>query len=356
MLTGILAGLGAGALWGLVFLAPRMTPGLSAVDLTAGRFISFGAVSAVAMLVALRTRRLPNLQQALAALGMSVLGFTGYYLLLALAIRDAGTEAPALIIGTIPIWMMLLGKPLGLTWKALAPGMLLTALGLALMMLANSQSGELSQGIGAVNANSIANHTRHGIFQGAFQDASQDGLHYWRGIAYAVAAMLCWTVFGLMNSAWLKRHPGVNATDWANWLGCVTGLGALVLWFATGSEVKVLLALDNISYLAIICIVTGIGSAWLATILWNVASQRLSASLCGQLIVSETVFALVYSYAWDRQWPGWLQLAACILFLFGILATIKAHAGHGDNSMTPPTTPPTAPSKRPCQTETTNTP
>ncbi len=103
MLTGILAGLAAGALWGLVFVAPRMTPGLSAVDLTAGRFISFGAVSVVAMLLTLRTRRLPNLHQAFAALGMSVLGFTGYYLLLALAIQDAGTAAPALIIGTIPI-------------------------------------------------------------------------------------------------------------------------------------------------------------------------------------------------------------------------------------------------------------
>ena len=347
MLTGILAGLGAGALWGLVFLAPRMTPGLSAVDLTAGRFISFGAVSAVAMLLALRTRRLPNVQQAFAAVGMSVLGFTGYYLLLALAIRDAGTEAPALIIGTIPIWMMVLGKPLGLKWKSLAPGMLLTAAGLALMMLANSQSGELSQGIRAVNAHAITNHTGHGIAQGA----SQDGPHYWRGIAYAVVAMLCWTAFGLMNSAWLKRHPGVNATDWANWLGVATSAGAVLMWFATGSEVKVLLALDNIAYLATICIVTGLGSAWLATILWNVASQRLSASLCGQLIVSETVFALVYSYAWDRQSPGWLQLAACILFLFGILATIKAHAWRGANANTLSTTACTPPR----QTETTKT-
>ena len=309
MLTGILAGLGAGALWGLVFVVPRMAPGLTAVDLAAGRFISFGAVSAVAMLLAVRTRRLPNLQQALAALGMSVLGFTGYYLLLVLAIQDAGTEAPTLIIGTIPVWMMLLGKPPSLKWWALAPGMVLTLAGLALMMLANSAPA-----------------------------APQIISSYWHGIAFAVAAMLCWTVFGLMNSAWLKRHTNVNATDWANWLGVATGVGAVLMWFVAGSEIKVLVALDHIAYLATICIVTGMGSAWLATILWNVASQRLSASLCGQLIVSETVFALVYSYGWDQQWPGWLQLAACILFLFGILATIKAHAGRGASANTPPTT------------------
>ena len=308
MLTGILAGLGAGALWGLVFVLPRMTPGLSAVDLTAGRFISFGAVSAVAVLLALRTRRLPNLQQALAALAMSVLGFTGYYLLLVLAIIDAGSEVPTLIIGTIPIWMMLLGKPLGLKWQSLAPGMALTLAGLALMVMVNF-------GIDAAQSQPL-------------QPLQHQPLHthYWRGIACAVAAMACWTVFGLMNSVWLKRHTEVCATDWANWLGCATGLGALVLWFATGSEAKVLIALDNRAYLATIVIVSGVGSAWVATILWNIASQRLSASLCGQLIVSETVFALVYSYAWDGHWPTTLQVTACVLFILGILASIQAHA------------------------------
>ena len=63
-------------------------------------------------------------------------------------------------------------------------------------------------------------------------------------------------------------------------------------------------------------------SAW---VLWNVASRRLSASLCGQLIVSETLFALLYSFAWDGRWPTWAQSAACVLFVFGILASIKAH-------------------------------
>jgi drug/metabolite transporter (DMT)-like permease len=307
MLSGILAGIAAGALWGLVFVVPRMTPGLSAVDLAAGRFVSFGAMSALAMLLVLRTRRLPTLRQASAAMGLSVLGFSGYYLLLALAIRDAGTEVPTLIIGIIPIWMMLLGKPQGLQWPVLVPGLLLTAAGLALMMMANTDV------VTSAAMSTIAT------------DVARSGSHYWRGVAYAVAAMLSWTVFGLMNSVWLKRHPEVNATDWANWLGVATGIGAFALWLATGSESKVLLALDNRAWIAIVCIATGVGSAWVATILWNMASQRLSASLCGQLIVSETIFALVYSYAWDAQWPTPLQLAACVLFVLGILASIRAH-------------------------------
>ena len=116
MLTGILAGLAAGALWGLVFVAPRMVSGFAGIDLTAGRFVVYGAVSVAVLAVSWRRARRPTLAQAWGALWLSVLGFTGYYWVLVLSIRDAGTEMPALIVGTIPIWVMLLGKPHGLRW------------------------------------------------------------------------------------------------------------------------------------------------------------------------------------------------------------------------------------------------
>lgn len=299
MLSGILAGLAAGALWGLVFVAPRMVAGYSSVDLTAGRFIAYGVLAAAAMLlgrmVAARTRNLPTPRQALMALGMSVLGFSGYYLLLVLAIRDAGTEVPALVIGTIPVWIMLLGKPRHLRWAALLPGLLLTCAGLLLMMSAT-----------------------HG-------QAGQGGAHFWRGLGFVLLSLVSWTAFAILNSSWLKRHPEVSATDWASWLGVATGLGALALWLAAGSDAYTLAAQDDRALFVVLSIVTGFGSAWLGTVLWNVASQRLSASLCGQLIVSETVFALLYSFVWDGRWPSAAQLAACVLFILGILASIKAH-------------------------------
>jgi len=293
VLTGILAGLAAGALWGLVFVAPRMVPAHSSVDLTAGRFAAYGLVALAAMAWARGRGRWPDARQALAALGMSLLGFTGYYLLLVLAIRDAGTEVPTLIIGTIPIWVMLLGKPGHLRWPALVPGLLLTAAGLGLMV----GSPPLDDG--------TSNQPR--------------------GIALAIASLACWTAFAVLNSAWLKRHPEVNVTDWANWLGIATGLGALLLWAVAGSPLPQLAAQPDAALFAALAIGTGFGSAWLATILWNIASRRLSASLCGQLIVSETLFALLYSFAWDGRWPSAAQFAACVLFTLGILASIQAH-------------------------------
>lgn len=294
----MLAGLAAGALWGLVFVAPALAPGLTSVDLAAGRFASYGLTALLVMLLARGKRRWPTPSQWGAALGLSVLGFSGYYLLLVLSIRDAGIEVPTLIIGTIPIWVMLLGKPEHLRWRSLLPGLLLTILGVLLMM-------------GAETA-------------GAAEPAAQ-GWVYWRGIGFALLSMVCWTAFAVLNSAWLKHHHDVNVTDWTNWLGVASGLGALALWLMLGSEPKALLAQADIAQAAMVCIATGVGSAWLATVLWNVASRRLSASLCGQLIVSETLFALLYAFVGYGMWPHWLQWLASVVFVMGIIASVRAH-------------------------------
>ncbi|MDA8446897.1 DMT family transporter [Paracidovorax valerianellae] len=303
MLSGILAGLAAGALWGLVFVAPHMAAGFASVDLTAGRFVAYGAVAVGMLLWGLRPGqrarvRWPTAAQAASALGLSVLGFTGYYLLLVLAIRDAGVEMPALIIGTIPVWVMLLGKPKGLRWAALVPGLALTVAGLGLMGWAPHSGGDA-----AVAGASV----------------------YWRGIGIALVALVFWTAFAILNSAWLQRHPEVGATQWANWLGVATGLGGLLLWGLKGTPVDTLAAQPGFGTFVLVCLAIGFGASWLATILWNLASQRLSASLCGQLIVSETLFALVYSFAWNGHWPAPAQWAACVLFTLGILASIQAH-------------------------------
>ncbi len=293
--TGIFAGLGAGALWGLSFVAPRMLGGFAALDVTAGRFVTYGLVALVMMGWGLRTRALPTGRQALAALGLSVLGFTGYYLLLVLAIRDMGVALPALIIGTIPVWVMVLGKPKGLRWAALLPGLALTVAGLVLM--ADLHGGE----VGATP------------------------VHFGRGLVFATGALVSWTVFALLNAAWLRRHPDVRAGDWANWLGVATGLGGLLLWLAVGTPAARLAALPGLGWFVLLSFAIGFGSSWLATVLWNMASQRLSPSLCGQLIVSETLFALLYAFLWDAQWPTAAQWAAVALFTLGIMASIKAH-------------------------------
>ncbi len=270
------------------------------VDIAASRFAVFGAISALAVFARPAALRWPTPRQALAALGLSVLGFSGYYLLLAFGIAAAGTEVPSLIVGTIPVWMMLLGRPAGLRLRALVPGLALTGAGIALMV-----------------------HGAWSAQQGGA--AGADSARFGFGIALALCAMASWTVYGLLNAAWLQRHAEVHAADWANWLGIATGIGALLMWLAAGSDVQALRTRPDGMLFVGLALAGGFGSSWLATILWNVASQRLSASLCGQLIVSETLFALLYSFLWDGRWPQAAELLAALLFVLGILASIKAH-------------------------------
>ncbi len=281
-----------------MFVVPRMVGHFAMVDIVSARFAVFGAVSALAVFARPAAQRWPTGRQALAALGLSVLGFSGYYLLLAFGIVAAGTEVPSLIIGTIPVWMMLLGRPPGLRMAALLPGLLLTGAGIALMIW------------GAWFAQ---------------QGGAHGGGRFAWGIVLSLGAMASWTVYGLLNAAWLQRHTEIHAADWANWLGIATGLGAIGLWLAAGSDLAALQAQPDGLLFVVLALAGGFGSSWLATILWNVASQRLSASLCGQLIVSETLFALVYSFVWDGRWPQATELVAALLFVLGILASIKAH-------------------------------
>lgn len=301
--AGVAAGLAAGALWGTTFVAPLVAPGFTSVDYTAGRFIACG-LFALAWLLwqtwrsspALRGGLWPTAEQARAALGLSVLGYTGYYLLLVYGIADAGAAVPALIIGTLPLWMMLLGKPDQMRWSALAPGMVLTAAGMALML--------------AVMADEVQTDG-HG--------------HFWRGMLLATAAMLSWLAFGLLNARWLRARTQVRSTAWANWLGLAAGVGGLGLWLLWGTPMRDLVSRPDLGLFLVVCSFTGIGSAWVAAVLWNMASRRLSASLAGQLVVSETVFALLYAFAWSGDWPAPVQLLACLLFVAGILASIRAH-------------------------------
>src|SRR3546814_6469634 len=54
--AGLACGMGAGALWGLVFLAPELVRGFTPLQLAIGRYLAFGAIAA--MLIAPRWRGL----------------------------------------------------------------------------------------------------------------------------------------------------------------------------------------------------------------------------------------------------------------------------------------------------------
>ena len=98
--------------------------------------------------------------------------------------------------------------------------------------------------------------------------STKSGVNFWRGIGIAQLALASWTAFAILNSAWLKPHPEVNATDWAHLFGVATGLGALVMRLVSGSSIQALTARDDLLRLAVLYLLAGFGSTWMAAIFW----------------------------------------------------------------------------------------
>jgi drug/metabolite transporter (DMT)-like permease len=70
--------------------------------------------------------------------------------------------------------------------------------------------------------------------------------------------------------------------------------------------------------------VIGLGSSWIATLLWNKASQSLPTSLTGQLIVSETVFSLLYGFFYEKRLPAIWESISIVLIILGVFLSIRS--------------------------------
>ncbi|WP_303699437.1 DMT family transporter [Brevundimonas naejangsanensis] len=107
---GVASGLAAGALWGLVFLAPKVVPEASPLLLTAGRYLAYGLIAG--MLIAPRWRRVTAAltRKAWGALvWLSLAGNLVYFAFLVVSVHYAGVAASALIVGMVPVVVALWG-------------------------------------------------------------------------------------------------------------------------------------------------------------------------------------------------------------------------------------------------------
>jgi drug/metabolite transporter (DMT)-like permease len=83
-------------------------------------------------------------------------------------------------------------------------------------------------------------------------------------------------------------------------------------------------------------LVLAIGASWLGNGLWNAAAKRLPLTLSGQMIVFETLFALLYGFIYDHRLPRGLEIAAIALLVAGVSWSVRQHSGgpedtaHGD--------------------------
>ena len=96
MWTGVLCGLLAGAMWGMVFVAPAYLTAFTPLELACGRYIAYGLIASC-----MTGRRLPALLRRLdrgdvvAMIKHALAGNIIYYMLLALGVKLAGVALTA---------------------------------------------------------------------------------------------------------------------------------------------------------------------------------------------------------------------------------------------------------------------
>jgi drug/metabolite transporter (DMT)-like permease len=299
---GIASSILAGAFWGLVFLTPALTRGFDPIQLSAGRYLAYGLV-AVLLLA-------PSWRRVLGSLGrrdwftlcwLSLAGNTLYYVCLANGVQSGGVAMTSLVIGLLPITVTLAGSrdrdavPL----RRLLPSLLLSAAGL-----------------GCISWQSLAASP-------AAVPAGGHGPLF--GLLCAAAALVSWTLYAVGNRRALVRLHAVSAHEWSLLVGVVTGAQALVLAvpafvLAPGAHTApAWLGFAGVmAAVALLCSVVG-------NALWNRASRLLPMALTGQMIVFETLFALLYGFLYERRWPTVLESLAMALLVAGVLSCASAH-------------------------------
>ena len=311
MLSGVLCGLLAGALWGMVFIVPLWLAAYSPLELAVGRYVCYGAIALGLMLP-----RLPGLLRRIdrndagALLRHALAGNIVYYMLLAYGVALAGVAPTSLIIGLLPISVTLLGRndhgavPLGrLAWPLLL----------------------VAAGIACINVDAF-HHA----------DAGAAPAHILLGTLCAAAALVCWSWYAVDNTRYLKRHTHFSSAEWSALYGLTSGvlallLGAAALLWRHGGDLALPLASEpgrNASVFWLSNAGLALGASVIANQLWNRACRRVPVTLSGQLILFETLFALLYGYLYKQQGPRPLEIAAITLLVAGVLWSVRVHAVH----------------------------
>lgn len=307
-LAGVACGLGAGALWGLVFLAPKAAPDASPMLMSAGRYLAYGLIAA-AMLAPRWSRVAPHLDASAwrGLVWLSLAGNIVYYLFLVVGVHYAGVAASALIVGMVPVAVAVWGlrDPDAPPLSRSAPPILLAALAVGLI------GWEAFHGGGA-----------HG---GPGPDRASEGLgRTLIGLACAFAALVSWSAYAIGNSRWMGRLPNVSAHDWSLLTGVVTGALALIVAIPA---VLVGLPTDSEQWLRLVGVSLGIAifASILGNALWNQASRLLPLSMLGQMIVFETLFAFLYGFLWEGRGPSVLEIVAIVLMIVSVIWCVRAH-------------------------------
>ena len=299
----------AGAMWGMVFIVPTLLPAFTPLELALGRYMAYGSLALCLMLPRLRSLLARLERSDYAALVRHALsGNIVYYVLLAFGVTLTGVAPTSLIIGVLPVAVTLMGRKDhgAVSVRALAWPLLM-----------------VGAGIVCINADVLA-QTRL---------VAGDPLRIAGGVACAVGALLCWSWYTVDNARYLKRNPHFTSAEWSALYGLASGaialvlaVGGLAVWHGAITGAAGIASGRDWSLFWIINVVLALGASVIGNHLWNIASRRVPLTLSGQLVLFETLFALLYGFIHAGRGPRALEVAAIVLLIAGVTWSVRLHA------------------------------
>lgn len=297
---GLFYGMLAGALWGGIFLAPKLIPaGFTPLQLSTARYLTFGVIALV--LIAPKIKRVSaqfGRAEWIALLWLSLVGNLLYYVFISTAVQLSGVAFTSIIIGFLPVAVTIIGSMDhgAVSLKRLWPSLFFGAVGII--------------GIS---------------WQSLMHDGTPMDARKLIGLAAAIGALASWTAFAVGNARWLVRLHAVSADEWNLMTGVVTGGIALVLAvpaFAFGGFAHP--ASDWMQF-TMVAVGLGISASIFGNALWNRMSRLLPLTMVGQMILFETLFALLYGFLWEGRGPTLIESVAIVSVVLSVLLCMQAH-------------------------------
>ena len=289
----------AGALWGLVFLAPELAREFTPLQLAAGRYLAYGAIAAALLAPRWRTVSAAIGRREWFALSwLSVLGNTLYYVLLASAVQMGGVAMTSVVIGFLPVAVTVIGSRDhgAVALRRLIPSLVMGAGGVACIAWQSMDAAAPGSDTKAIV-----------------------------GLACAIGALGSWTAYAVWNGRWLARMQHVSAHDWSLLTGVATGAQAIVLAIPAALIGASAHASDE--WIGFVAVSAGVAifASIVGNAFWNRACRLLPLTLIGQMIVFETLFALLYGFLWEQRQPTTAELAAISLMVASVVTCVSAH-------------------------------
>lgn len=303
MFLGVLSALIACLLWSITYLLPQLLPMYSSMQSGLIR-CCITALLAIAMVVPAR-KQLKKLSRKdwITALKLTLIGNLINFIAMLYCSQLAGASISGLTTGAIPVLVAVIsneidrkkGKPFLRIEKLFLP---LTLICLGFILCNLSEMGQIP---------------------------SDSVTSYFVGVALGILHTVLWSWYPMVNADWLQSHPNFSSLTWTLIQNCMLLPIAAPLycayWTVTMPQTHFLgsdplLLVGVLTFNALFCSI-------FAMSFWNFACKRLPTSLSIQLMVFETIFAIILTHILMGKFPENDMIFGAVLLTIGVSISLK---------------------------------